>query len=442
MLSTPLSLKFLLVCTLLTACSLPVQLQTSDGTIINIPVEKISASVSQAEYSPDGRWLLWERRTIQDFDGFDNTDAWYLYDTRNNRQYELWNNTQEDVFKPKWASDNRLITCRYTANGQEPQPARISRIDPSTRSSQSLWQGTFAPQNTDYKVQNGQIAWLGDGRQVHLMPESGGTIKRFSLPDTHPDLVWSIRIAGITPEAILLGFQKSEDHLGQSVFKTQTSLPPPSVLDLGRISRDDGHFMSLATNSEHLTKLSPDGQFLTIFSHKQNRIIRVKDGSEIHAFPELPQDTSGQSEWLDNQRLLYWDFQTAQFQIYNLITKTASPTQAFPTLKNLHRVRRFGSQLIFEGGAEQTSSAHWLSSVDILSDGQFGPLKSIREVPEDQDLAFLDNQNGPLLAYQRPRSPQFSGELRVIEVLSGKTLFTMPAHGSRAEELKPAFSPF
>lgn len=431
MLPSPKGMRFLAlaICLLAqTACSSPKQLPPiiSQASVSQPSVsppaslEGEAHSIGQAEYSPDGRWLLWEHKVMYHNGALPQTVAWYAYDSRKDSQTQLWKPSMESSrITFAWAEDGSLIAAEQKS---QPQTSRILRYVSPIESPQTLWTGEFNRADEGFKVENDQIAWIAANQTLYLMPTTGVNPKSFSLPETTDKLYGGITISAISSEAIVLAYQKSEEQAGQSPFKTLASPLPPSLYDLVRINRNDGKATILATDLKTPGEFSPDGQRAVVFSQNSMRLIQTLDGKLVQEFPELSYSLSGSGAWIDQQRLIAWDDKNKQLKIYKSSGEPVGPAQNYPELKNAILMRLQGSRLMIEG-VDQTGDnvRFWLRSAEIQADGSLGAITTIKEKPQGEYFYSLPNRRGPLLA-----SESKDKKTSIIDAINGKHLFDIP----------------
>ncbi len=383
----------------------------------SIPTESDYQYINEPEYSPDGRWLLW-KHSVQYGNGMlPVTAGWLVFDTQSQKQTSLWKASASQDYKVRWADDGSLIALAFSYSSYPEMTAQLQRFDKPNSSVQTLWNGKIDSNSPDFKTEKGQIAWIGNNRQLNLMPIAGGNPKSFTLPETKTELYQGITVIGLNSDSVLLSYKKPKEQVGQSVFKSQfqtlSSPPPPSVYDLARFDLASGQLTLLAENLEYPSEASADGRFVMTVSETHHRLINTRDGKVVYEFPELTYSLSGSSAWLDSDRLLYWETEHHQAQIYTVSSASVGPVLQLPDMKELHSIRLQGSQLLFEGVTQSPRQA-WMRSVEVTAAGQLGPVKTLLESSLDDKFYLMSNKRGPLLA---------NHQLKVIEVLSGKTLF-------------------
>lgn len=430
MLPSPKGMRFLAlaICLLAqTACSSPKQLPP----IISQPsvsppasLEGEAHSIGQAEFSPDGRWLLWEHKAMYHNGALPQSVDWYVYDTRNLSQARRWKQSAETgYFSASWADDGSLIAVEQHS---PPKNSNILRYANPTASAETLWTGSMYGYDSGLKSEKGQIAWIGADQKLYVMPTSGGTPTSFSLPESTDRLYGDVTVSAITPEAVLLTYQKSEEQSGQSLFKTLASPLPPSLYDLVRINRNDGKATLLAKDLKKTAEFSPDGQLAVIFSQAGMRLIQTLDGQLVKEFPELTYSLAGSGSWIDQNRLIAWDDKNKQFKIFKSSGEPLGTAQSYPELNNAILIRLQGTRLMIEG-VDQTGDdvRFWLRSAEIQADGSLSAIKTLKENPQGEYFQQLANRRGPLLV-----SEMKGKQLSVLEIFSGKRLFDLPKEAS------------
>ena len=96
----------------LSACQQPQQLPAVAPSAVPAAFSETGSQqyVGASEFSPDGRWLLWQQMALDHNGAPATTVAWSLFDTQSGTQRRLWQEGVSGLYSAVWADDGSLIS--------------------------------------------------------------------------------------------------------------------------------------------------------------------------------------------------------------------------------------------------------------------------------------------------------------------------------------------